>query len=186
MANDSKKVSELLIATTLSANDRVVVLTSPNTTSVSVKTISANNFANSIVNYFPTGSFIPNFCTNTANVISTGVQTGNYTKIGKLCYFRVFVQFVNSTYADGGGQYQITLPFPSAATISIRNSTLHNPNTSTVFNMGGVLDIASNNTLLNLYYNGSSNDIPWTNTTPLNWSTGNTTHFDISGIYETA
>ena len=185
MANDSKKVSELSIATALSANDRVVVLTNPNTSGVAVKTISTNSLANSVGNYFPTGTFVPNFCTNTGNSLSVSTQSGNYTKIGKLCYFRVYIQFANSSYADGGGQYQITVPFPAAETISIRNSSLHNLNTSTVFNMGGTLDIASNSTLLNLYYNGSSNDIPWTNTTPLNWSTGNSSHFDISGIYET-
>jgi hypothetical protein len=185
MANDSKKISELNIATALSANDRVVVLTNPNTSSAAVKTISTNNFANSVGNYFPSGTFNPNFSTNTGNVISIGTQTGHYTRIGKLCYFRAFLQFSNSSYEDGGGQYQMTLPFPSTETISIRNSTLHNPNTSTVYNMGGVLDIASNSTLINLYYNSSASDIPWTNITPLNWPTGNSTHFDISGIYET-
>jgi hypothetical protein len=185
MANDSKKVSELTIATTVSANDRVVVLTSPNTTSAAVKTITVTNLASSL-SYAPTtATFVPNFCTNTGNSLSVSTQTGSYTKFGKLCYFRAYVQFANSSYADGGGQYQMTVPFPAAETISIRNSTLHNPNTSTVFNMGGVLDIASNSTLMKLYYNSSASDIPWTNDTPLNWSTGNSSHFDISGIYET-
>jgi hypothetical protein len=185
MANDSKKISELSIATALSANDRVVVLTNPNTSSAAVKTIAVANLASSL-SYAPTtASFVPNFCTNTGNVVSVSTQTGSYTKFGKLCYFRAYVQFGNSSYADGGGQYQMTLPFPAAETISIRNSTLHNPNTAVVYNMGGVLDIASNNTLMKIYYNSSASDIPWTNTTPIGWATGNNSHFDISGIYET-
>lgn len=47
MASDAKKVSELAVATTLSANDRVVVLVSPATTA-NVKTITTSNFANSV------------------------------------------------------------------------------------------------------------------------------------------
>lgn len=48
MANDARRISDLAIANTLSANDRVVILTNPDT-SANVKTISANNFANSII-----------------------------------------------------------------------------------------------------------------------------------------
>ena len=134
-----------------------------------------------------TASFNPNFCTNTGNVlsISTGTQTGNYTKIGKLCHFRTYVQFADSTYADGSGQYQITLPFPSVATVSFRGGTLHNTNTATIYHIGGIVDIAANASVLSLYYSGSTTDLAWKNTTPVGWFTGNTTHFDISGIYET-
>ena len=53
MSNDSKRISELDIATTVSANDRVVVLTNPST-SPNVYTISAVNFAKSLsANIFP-------------------------------------------------------------------------------------------------------------------------------------
>lgn len=53
MSNDSKRISELSIATTVSANDRVVVLTNPNS-SPNVYTISAVNLAKSLVaNIFP-------------------------------------------------------------------------------------------------------------------------------------
>jgi hypothetical protein len=134
---------------------------------------------------YSSASFSPQFSTNTGNVLSLSTQTGSYTKIGKLCYFRVFVQFGNSTYADGSGQYQIVLPFPSAATISIRGGTLHNTNTASIFHIGGVLDVATNTTVLPLYYTGSTTDLAWKNTTPVGWQTGNTTHFDISGVYET-
>lgn len=243
MANDAKKVSELVVTTTLSANDRVVILSNP-ASAANTKTITVANFANNltannatylggvvstsyvntagaytisgvhthsanvIINAslsvntsirfndnttqntaftVSTASFNPNFCTNTGNVlsISTGTQTGNYTKIGKLCYFRTYVQFANSTYADGTGQYQITLPFPAVATVSLRGGTLHNTNTATIYHIGGIVDIAANASILSLYYFGSTTDLAWKNTTPVGWFTGNTTHFDISGIYET-
>lgn len=47
MSNDAKKISSLAIATTLSANDRVVVLTNP-ASSPSVRTITVNNLTSSI------------------------------------------------------------------------------------------------------------------------------------------
>jgi hypothetical protein len=130
-------------------------------------------------------TFNPNFCTNTGNTLSVSSQTGSYIKTGKLCYFRVFVQFGNSSYADGSGQYQITLPFPAAATVSIRGGTLHNTNTASIYHIGGVLDLSTNTTVMPLYYSGSTTDLAWKNTTPVGWMTGNTTHFDISGVYET-
>lgn len=53
MSNDSKRVSELGIATTLANTDRVVVLTNPNT-SAQTQTITLKNFANSLtVNALP-------------------------------------------------------------------------------------------------------------------------------------
>lgn len=243
MSNQSIKTSNLGIATTLSANDRVVVLTNP-ASAAQTQTIAANNFASSLMGVSPyanssnagvfkvgaglsmaangvltapvslatssspgvvqgdgntviiysngtisvatsTASFNPNFCTNTGNTLSVVSQSGSYTKTGKICYFRVFVQFGNSTYADGSGQYQITLPFPSAATISIRGGTLHNTNTASIYHIGGVLDVATNTTAMPLYYTGSTTDLAWKNTTPVSWMTGNTSHFDISGVYET-
>lgn len=132
-----------------------------------------------------TATFNPNFCTNTGNTLSVSSQSGSYTKTGKICYFRAFVQFGNSTYADGSGQYQITLPFPAAATVSIRGGTLHNTNTASIYHIGGVLDVAANSTVMPLYYSGSTTDLAWKNTTPVGWMSGNTSHFDISGVYET-
>jgi hypothetical protein len=66
MANDSKKVSELTIATTVSANDRVVVLTSPNTTSAAVKTITVTNL---VAAYLPTYSGVINSSSQTIGSI---------------------------------------------------------------------------------------------------------------------
>lgn len=52
MSNDSKKLSELLIATTLSANDRVVMLTNPDS-AANAHTIKLTNFGASLANNMP-------------------------------------------------------------------------------------------------------------------------------------
>jgi hypothetical protein len=147
---------------------------------------SDNTYQNTAYVATTTGSFNPNFTTNTGNVLVGMTQTGNYTKTGNLCYFRVYVNYANvSSFADGSGQYQITLPFPSVSTISIRGGSLHNVNTASIYHIGGIVEIASNASVLGLYYSGSTTDLAWKNTTPVGWATGNSTHFDISGIYET-
>lgn len=58
MANDSKRIGDLDIATTLSANDRVVVLTSPyaNGSGGNVQTTTADDFATYIARLLPLGS----------------------------------------------------------------------------------------------------------------------------------
>lgn len=61
MADNAKKISELVIATTLASTDRVVVLASP-ASSANVKTITAANFANSVA---------AKFVSNTAPVSNT-------------------------------------------------------------------------------------------------------------------
>lgn len=48
MANSSIKVSQLPIANGISANDKILILSS-NSTSLTLKTISANNFADTVV-----------------------------------------------------------------------------------------------------------------------------------------
>jgi hypothetical protein len=55
MANDAKKVSELAVTTTLSANDRVVILSNPSS-AANTKTITAANFANSVAAKFISNS----------------------------------------------------------------------------------------------------------------------------------
>jgi hypothetical protein len=50
MANDAKKVSELGITTSLSANDRIVVLTNPTSTPVTQTITLTNLIANSTPN----------------------------------------------------------------------------------------------------------------------------------------
>ena len=174
--------SQNLVIGSASVNTSVII--NQNLLVNTTLTFSDSSVQNTAFTY-SSASFNPQFSTNTGNVVSVSTQTGNYTKIGKLCYFRAFIQFANSSYADGSGQYQIVLPFPSAATISIRGGTLHNTNTASIYHIGGVLDVTTNTTVLPLYYTGSTTDLAWKNTTPVGWQTGNTTHFDISGIYET-
>jgi archaeosine-15-forming tRNA-guanine transglycosylase len=85
MAGDAKKVSELAVATTLSANDRVVVLVNPSTTA-NVKTITASNFANSVA----------------AKFISNSVPTSNTStgSPGQIAYSNnyIFVCVANNTW----------------------------------------------------------------------------------------
>ncbi len=71
MSGESKKVSELGIANTLSTTDRVVVLTSPNSTA-NVKTITTANFANSVA----------------AKIISNSAPTSNTSNgiMGQIAY----------------------------------------------------------------------------------------------------
>ena len=76
MANDSKKVSELTIATALSANDRVVVLTSPNTSGIAVKTITLNNISNSIISYIPSSVKVPTTNTEYIGYVLSTNSTG--------------------------------------------------------------------------------------------------------------
>lgn len=52
MSNDSKRISELTVATTLSGNDRVVVLTNP-VTAANSQTITLANFGTSVANNMP-------------------------------------------------------------------------------------------------------------------------------------
>jgi len=183
----SKKITQANFFANVVSNTKFsnTVTFANNVTFANTITYSDNTVQNTAFT-FSSAAFSPQFSTNTGNVLSNGVQTGQYTKIGKLCYFRTYIQFANSTYADGGGQYQIILPFPSAATISIRGGTLHNPNTASIYHIGGIVDIAANTTVMGLYYTGSTTDLAWKNSTPVGWFTGNVSHFDISGIYETA
>lgn len=51
MSNNVKKISELVVANTLSSTDRVVVLTNPGS-SANVRTITTANFANSVAAKF--------------------------------------------------------------------------------------------------------------------------------------
>jgi len=55
VANDAKKVSELAVTTTLSANDRVVILSNPSS-AANTKTITVTNFANSVAAKFISNS----------------------------------------------------------------------------------------------------------------------------------
>jgi len=70
MSNDSKKVSELTIATSLSANDRLVVLTNPSA-SAQTQTISLTDFANSVANSVANSIFRGPFASDAAAACSS-------------------------------------------------------------------------------------------------------------------
>lgn len=73
MANDAKKTSQLGVATTLSANDRVVVLTNP-ASSAQTQTITITNFANAIIDKVQ--AIIPNttVIANSVTIASNGTS----------------------------------------------------------------------------------------------------------------
>ena len=135
--------------------------------------------------------FNPQFRANNGNTLLGTVSTGSYVKQGLIIYFRVNVDFANTIHFDSiaNTAYQFTLPFPTDSTITIRGGTLHQtgPTEANValYHIAGITDIDYSNTTMNLYYSGSTTDLPWRYPTPVN-ATSNTSHFDISGSYETS
>lgn len=67
MANNSHRTSTLGIATTLQSNDRVLVLTNPNTAIVNTQTITLANFVKMAANTI-TGPFANDAVANTNGV----------------------------------------------------------------------------------------------------------------------
>jgi hypothetical protein len=134
-------------------------------------------------------SYTPEFKTVSGNTLSGTVTTGSYVKQGAIVHFRVNVNFANTSDFGNASQYQVTLPFPTTSTVTIRGGTLHskpaNPANNALYHIAGITDIdeVSNTTML-LYYTGSTTDLAWKSTTPVN-ATSNVSHFDISGAYET-
>jgi hypothetical protein len=135
-------------------------------------------------------SYAPQFKTVSGNTLPGTVTTGAYVKQGVIVHFRVNVNFANTSDFGNASQYQVTLPFPVASTVTIRGGTLHskpaNPANNALYHIAGITDIddVSNTTML-LYYSGSTTDLAWKSTTPVN-ATSNVSHFDISGAYETS
>ena len=134
-------------------------------------------------------SFTPQFRSNTGNTLAGTVSTGSYVKQGPIVHLRINVNFANTAHFDtANNQYQFTLPFPSAHTVTIRGGTLHQtgPTAANValYHIAGITDIDYSNTTMNLYYSGSTTDLAWKYSTPVN-ATSNTSHFDLSGSYET-
>jgi hypothetical protein len=130
-------------------------------------------------------SYSPQFATANNETLNGTVTTGSYVKQGHICHFRVNVDFANTTNFGNTSQYQITLPFPAAATMTIRGGTLHQTATDAIYHIAGILHVDDSNTLMKLYYSGSTTDLAWKNSTPV-LATSNTSHFDISGAYEVA
>jgi len=133
-------------------------------------------------------SYDPEFKTASGNTLNGTVSTGTYVKQGVIVHFRVNVEFANTTDFGANSQYQITLPFPVSATTTVRGGTLHNEGTDARYHIAGITDISDAspdaNTTMKLYYSGSTTDLAWKSSTPVS-ATANTSHFDISGAYET-
>jgi len=134
-------------------------------------------------------SFNPQFRSNTGNTLAGTVSTGSYVKQGPIVHLRINVDFANTTHFDtANNQYMFTLPFPVASTITLRGGTLHNEGTDSRYHIAGITDIEDAspdaNTTMKLYYSGSTTDLAWKYSTPVN-ATSNTSHFDLSGSYET-
>ena len=129
-------------------------------------------------------SFNPQFRSNTGNTLAGTISTGSYVKQGAIVHLRVNVDFANTTDFGANSQYQITLPFPSAHTVTIRGGTLHQTAGASLYHIAGITDIDYSNTTMNLYYSGSTTDLAWKYNTPVS-ATSNTSHFDLSGSYET-
>jgi hypothetical protein len=133
-------------------------------------------------------NYDPQFQTVSGNTLPGTVSTGSFVKQGLIVHFRVNVNFANTTDFGANSQYQITLPFPIVSTTTIRGGTLHNEGTDARFHIAGITDIDDSspdaNTTMRLYYSGSTTDLAWKSSTPVS-ATANTSHFDISGAYET-
>jgi hypothetical protein len=133
-------------------------------------------------------SYDPQFKTVSGNTLSGTVSTGSYVKQGAIVHFRVNMSFANTTDFGANSQYQITLPFAAAATTTIRGGTLHQTTGDSKYHIAGITDVADSspdaNTTMKLYYTGSTTDLAWKLNTPVG-ATSNTSHFDISGAYET-
>jgi hypothetical protein len=135
---------------------------------------------NSIFILTPT-AFNPLF-TDASATTAGAVATGSYILVGKLCYFRVYVDFASCTNF-GTLQYQITLPFASVATMRQSGGSLHQVTGSALYHIAGITDTSVSNTVHKLYYSGSTTDLAWKFNTPVGGTTV-TSHFDISGVYE--
>ena len=124
--------------------------------------------------------------------IGGGTSTGAYVLQGLICHFRVNIQFSNTT-SYGNSQYQITLPFPAAATTSIRGGTLHmttGTGAPSKFHIAGIVDTDEGTSLMKLYYFSTTTDLDWKFNTPNSgyWAnSGNQdAHLDLSGAYQIA
>ena len=134
-------------------------------------------------------AFNPQFRSNTGNTLAGTVSSGTYVKQGPIVHVRINVDFANTTHFDtANNQYQFTLPFPTAHTVTVRGGTLHNEGGDARYHIAGITDIEDAspdaNVTMRLYYSGSTTDLAWKYSTPVG-ATTNTSHFDLSGSYET-
>ena len=167
---------------TMNTNGNIVMGVGGTANSMVVSSTSATINGNTVVTQ-TSGSFDPLF-TDASGTTAGATTTGHYTLLDGLCYYRVYIDFSTCTNF-GTGQYQITLPFPSAQTMTIRGGTLHQLTGNSLYHIAGITENTFSNVVQNLYYSGSTTDLNWKYNTPVGATTV-TTHFDISGIYEIA
>lgn len=133
-------------------------------------------------------SFNPDFKASGGPLTGAAID-GDYVKQGLIVHFRVNVDFTNCTefQAASNTQYQFTLPFPTDQTITIRGGALHQNTGNTFYHIAGISDpeAFANNTLMKLYYSGSTQDLPLRAAVPVG-GLSNTSTFNISGAYQTS
>lgn len=151
---------------------------------------------NEKTNFKPlTGSWDPQF-TAAGNSLSA-TSTGNYNQIGNMMFFCVNVQFTDSSSLGGVNDvYQFILPTPARQTFTSRGGSLHNPIAAVApqapanlqIHIAGIVDTAVSNSIMKLYYTGSTTDLGLRNNVPNQWATPSSSvpsvHLDISGFYE--
>ena len=134
-------------------------------------------------------TFNPQFKTVSGNTLAGTVTTGSYVLQGLICHFRINVSFANTTDFGSASGYQFTLPFPCVATTTIRGGTLHQPTGDARYHIAGITDIddasPDADTVMKLYYSGSTTDLAWKSSTPVG-ATTTTSHFDMSGAFQIA
>jgi len=167
---------------TLTNNGNVAISVGGTANSMVVSNTSATINGNAVVTQ-TSASFNPNF-TDASGTTAGATTTGRYIVMDGLCYFRVNIDFSTCTNF-GTGQYQITLPFPAVATMTQRSGTLRQATGNSLYHIAGITEIATSNTVHNLYYSGSTTDLAWKYNTPVGATTV-TSHFDLSGWYEIA
>ena len=130
-------------------------------------------------------TFTPQFKTVSGNTLAGTVSSGSYVLQGLICHFRINVNFAATSDFGSASQYQITLPFPTTYTFTIRGGTLHHVGGDALYHIAGITDVSNSATIMKLYYSGSTTDLAWKSSTPVG-ATTTTSHFDLVGAYQIA
>lgn len=122
--------------------------------------------------------------------IGGGAVIASYVLQGLIWHFRINIQF-SATTTYGTGQYQFNLPFPAAATTSVRGGTLHmtkGTGAPSKFHIAGIVDTDESTTAMKLYYFATTTDLDWKYNTPNSgyWASSGSQNaeFDLSGAYQ--
>jgi len=109
MANDSRRVSQLNVTTTLDANDRVVVLTGVTANSLATKTMTINTFSRALAN-----TTLPIANTSTKGIVSVDGVTIVAAANGRISATNLYPQLTIYTTPMGSnnsvteGNYQMS------------------------------------------------------------------------------